>query len=316
MAKNRLTKRQREDIAKKYKTGKYSCAELGRLYGVSGVNVRNILRYRKIKINQIQGACNRKHTFNENYFEKIDTEAKAYFLGLLYADGCNHADTNSFSIGLQKKDRHILKEFNKEINSKRPFSITYLSKKNPSHQDSYRLNFQSKKICEDLIRLGCVPKKSLILKFPTEEQVPGYLLHHFVRGYLDGDGCISQKRYNRKSGRSQRLAICIISTSMFLYELLKIVQQKLNIKCRIENSHDNGITKDFRISSFKSAIPFLDWLYKDANFYLKRKYKKYLKIKSFKSLVYSRKRDSKGHYIKRKYPPQKSGHLKVNLCES
>ena len=29
----------------------------------------------------------RKYKFNENFFESIDTEAKAYFLGLLYADG-------------------------------------------------------------------------------------------------------------------------------------------------------------------------------------------------------------------------------------
>lgn len=30
----------------------------------------------------------RKKVYNENYFEKIDSEDKAYFLGLIAADGC------------------------------------------------------------------------------------------------------------------------------------------------------------------------------------------------------------------------------------
>ena len=51
----------------------------------------------------------RKLKFNENYFEKIDSEQKAYFLGLFYADSCVHAKCNSTSISLQKKDINILK---------------------------------------------------------------------------------------------------------------------------------------------------------------------------------------------------------------
>ena len=30
----------------------------------------------------------RKHFFNENYFEVIDSEDKAYWLGFISADGC------------------------------------------------------------------------------------------------------------------------------------------------------------------------------------------------------------------------------------
>ena len=30
----------------------------------------------------------RKHFFNENYFENIDTEEKYYWLGVVSADGC------------------------------------------------------------------------------------------------------------------------------------------------------------------------------------------------------------------------------------
>jgi len=41
---------------------------------------------------------------------------------------------------------------------------------------------------DDLIALGCIPRKSLLLKFPTSNQVPEHLIRHFIRGYFDGDG--------------------------------------------------------------------------------------------------------------------------------
>lgn len=51
-------------------------------------------------------------------------------------------------------------------------------------------SLRSQKTVDDLKQLGCIERKSLILKFPTEEQVPFDLLHHFIRGYFDGDGSI------------------------------------------------------------------------------------------------------------------------------
>ena len=60
----------------------------------------------------------------------------------------------------------------------------------------YQLSLRSKIICEDLKKLGCLQKKSKILVFPTESQVPKNLIHHFIRGYFDGDGSVWEgKRY-------------------------------------------------------------------------------------------------------------------------
>ena len=50
--------------------------------------------------------------------------------------------------------------------------------------------FCSKEMATDLAKAGCYNKKSLTLKFPTEEQVPSKLIRHFLRGYVDGDGCL------------------------------------------------------------------------------------------------------------------------------
>jgi hypothetical protein len=66
------------------------------------------------------------HTYNENYFDIIDTPQKAYFLGLMYADGgIWHTDKigkygnvlhqYQMSINLQERDKSILELFRKEL---------------------------------------------------------------------------------------------------------------------------------------------------------------------------------------------------------
>ena len=48
---------------------------------------------------------------NYQFFEKIDSEEKAYFLGFIYSDGC--VQSNSVTLKLQKKDIIILEKMKK-----------------------------------------------------------------------------------------------------------------------------------------------------------------------------------------------------------
>jgi hypothetical protein len=61
----------------------------------------------------------KRKKYNENYFEKIDSEDKAYFLGLICADGCilNNKKTYRYQVALKLhiKDIEILKTFIKCI---------------------------------------------------------------------------------------------------------------------------------------------------------------------------------------------------------
>src|SRR5271157_1766693 len=70
----------------------------------------------------------RKHTFNEHYFDTIDTEAKAYFLGFLFADGHNQTSRNSVSLKLHSKDFYILECLKNDV--KYSGSITKVKKTN------------------------------------------------------------------------------------------------------------------------------------------------------------------------------------------
>lgn len=52
------------------------------------------------------------------------------------------------------------------------------------------IQFCSKQITQDLVRLGAIPNKSLVLQFPTFDIVPEEYISSFILGCFDGDGCI------------------------------------------------------------------------------------------------------------------------------
>jgi len=144
----------------------------------------------------------RKHKLDEYYFCQIDSEGKAYWLGFLYADGNVSANSKFWyrlSVGLQKRDRNHLAKLLKSLNAS--YSIGEYSIRNKYLVSS--INIYSKQLILDLIKQGCVPKKSLIIKFPN---LSPKLIRHFIRGYFDGDGCISGNHMSICSGSRKFLA--------------------------------------------------------------------------------------------------------------
>ncbi len=126
----------------------------------------------------------RKKLYNENYFEKINTEDKVYFLGFICADGCilNNNKTHRYQISLKLhvKDTDILNTFIKCIDGE-----TKIWKH--KQREMVEVKFSGKKIINDLSNLGILPNKTFNLKYP---EIPLNLERHFLRGYFDGDGCI------------------------------------------------------------------------------------------------------------------------------
>ena len=75
-------------------------------------NLKEILKKNNI-IPRNKSIANRIYFCDDNYFEKIDSKDKAYFLGLLMADGNKYK--NTVRIELQEKDKSILELFKKYI---------------------------------------------------------------------------------------------------------------------------------------------------------------------------------------------------------
>lgn len=211
---------------------------------------------------------NRKYFFNENFFETIDTEDKAYWLGFIYADG--NVYKNTLKINLSVKDKDFLEKFKKAINFPKKLEVGV--------QDAFgnevgfvRLAVYSIKMVNDLIDKGCVPKKSLILKFPTEEQVPPIFLKDFIRGYFDGDGSYV---YGKKS-KQYTMSFC--GTQEFL-EGVKNFFEASNPVVHDKRHLDKNICF-FRMGGNLNVLSKSQLLYENSSIYLERKFNVYKKIK-------------------------------------
>jgi len=211
---------------------------------------------------------------NFKFFDQINTEEKAYCLGFLYADGCVSVKNSDYclSLKLHKQDLSILEKIKNLLSTSVPIKVAR------EKYCYFRIN--RKEICQQLIHLGCVPKKSLILQFPTPDQVPQDLIHHFIRGYSDGDGCITS--HQLKTGRKD-FAWTIVSTNNFCQSLSQILKEKLSINCHIRTtdlSKKNTITETLSVGGSLQLAKVLDWMYQDSTIHMERKYQKYLAFKS------------------------------------
>lgn len=193
-------------------------------------------------------------------FNKIDTEEKAYWLGFLYADGCVGSKEDKIELGLAEKDLKHIEKFRDFMNITNKISYREKTK-------SYRMSFRSFQCKQDLIDKGCVPKKSLILDFPNENQVPKYLIRHFIRGYFDGDGWFTNTESCFQIG--------IIGTEKFIKGFLNSIED-INKENKIFDVHRENGAKRYVFGAYDDVLNFLNWIYKNSNIYLERKYANYL----------------------------------------
>ncbi len=194
----------------------------------------------------------RYHNLNDSLFEKIDDEHKAYILGFIASDG--HLNNNgSIVIHINKKDIDILEKIVTYVNIDTPITS------DSNREDMVKIVFSSTKmnndICEKLhIKPG---KKSNILTYP---RIPEKFIYHFIRGYFDGDGSISDPNKNKKT----YLVTTIASNST---KLIEWIVDKINIPCYVGNSCVEW--------TCNNAFDFLGKIYKDATIYMNRKYRLY-----------------------------------------
>lgn len=241
--------------------------ELCNKYNISDSTLHKILHFNNINIDYHR---NRKYYFDEKYFDKIDNEHKAYWLGFIYADGCHNVERYSLSIVLQENDSDLLWEFYEDIKCDKIVQRYYNYK---YHRFYASVHIQHPHLSQALLNKGVFQNKSFKITFPTEDIIPKELLKHFVRGYFDGDGCLTIPKDKSKTSWS------IIGNYTFVERVKQYIENSipnysLTIRKQSQSSNIYTIGKGGRIV----VKQFLDWLYKDATIYLKRKYDKYLEV--------------------------------------
>ena len=257
MKQRRLSHREKTELFAKYETGKFTAVDLAKEYPISSTAINGLLRRHGYKAKS-QSELQRKYNIDETFFDVIDTEEKAYFLGFLYADGCNATNRNAVILSLKEDDRDILEKLNSLLQPQKPLGRTKYGQNT--------LMISNKHISQRLIELGCHRAKTYSLVFPSEKQVPKYLVRHFVRGYFDGDGWVGKN------------SICIVGTIDFCNSLSSLLKNKFDINCYIRARHPerkNNI-RMLEINSRQARV-FLKWIYGNSTIHMQRKYDRYIK---------------------------------------
>lgn len=208
------------------------------------------------KYNYKPGSDGKKHC-DSNYFEKINTKEKAYWLGFFSADGYVNQDTRSIEFCLKDKESVIL--FKEAIKSKHKISCKY--------EKYYRISIKDKKISEDLLSLNLDNNKTYNYSIPIDK-IPKKLMSHFLRGYFDGDAYIGISSQNK-------LVISVTEASnKVMIDIQKILKKELNVDFNIRYNKRNLYV--FSVAG-KKAQKILEYIYKDSNkkIRLDKKYKKY-----------------------------------------
>ena len=265
---------QKEEIIRLYVEEHMSMNKLRELFGGLHYNtIKKILLDNGIQP-RTRAQSHYQDNREENIFEVIDTEEKAYWLGFLAADGCVHG--NYIIISLQGKDKEHLEKFKKFLKAD---SITIRETTRVDTKGKLRpychFSIGCKKMVEDLKKLGIVERKSLILKPPVIDEK---FYYDWIRGFFDGDGGLS---YSKKNNRWQSYANSTKEVLQWITNVLNInttpfQQQHYGKKDNVWRIHFNG-----RINVYNVWNKIMHD--NKATIYLERKYQKYLQLrKTFK----------------------------------
>ena len=268
-----MTKQEREErrdkVVKLYTRENKSINQIANELKVDWSTVKRDLVSRNIEIQTTRNQYNSSNGIDNNLFKKIDSADSAYWLGFLYADGSIRKDRNEIALDLQEQDKKAVEDFHYYCNNKNSIR-THNIIRNGNTYVSFVSGFSNAQVKENLINLGCFPKKSLILTFPTEQQVPQEFIYDFIRGYIDGDGYIQYDQIKH------RYRIIILGTKEFLQGLI----QRLGLFEYYSISQDkNSNIYTLTISKKENVFSLLVKLYENSKFHLQRKFEIYEKAK-------------------------------------
>lgn len=239
-----------------------------------GVDTHKDMKRYKYKISK----SSRIYTFNENIFRVVDSEEKAYWFGFLCADGYNHETKNCVALRIQKEDFHHLEKYKNFLNYEGPiYTFTRTTSVNKLVKEYCELNVCSPIYSEDLAKLGCIQNKTYKLEFPN---IPDNLVKHFIRGYFDGDGCVSiRDRKNRRiRGTSMNVQLNIVGKESVILEMQNYIVKATNVTRTALRNKQGNFTKAISWGGANVVLKILHYLYDNATIYLDRKYEKYKQL--------------------------------------
>lgn len=202
------------------------------------------------------------YSVDDHYFDTIDTEEKAYWLGFFAADG-SIGESNKVILRLASIDCSHIEKFKEALKSQHNI-VTKTNKKGFSNSC---IVIRSTLLTKALAKYSIIPHKTFSVRKP---QLSTNLLRHYWRGVFDGDGSIYKLR------RDGQTNISLCGNPLMIQDYINDVKKYLNIDIKIENKKKIQYAYSRRRLF---VLSILDWLYSDAHVYLDRKYDSYLNFK-------------------------------------
>lgn len=246
-----------------------SLREIERQFNASRPTVSKFLTEKGIKTTI--GNHYRKYFHDFDFFETINTEEKAYWLGFMYADGYivnneNRYGEDAFGITLAEDSIDSIEKFKTSLKATNP--IHYDDSKKIG-QRQVKLVMHSQKTVDDLIDKGVVKQKSLILQPP--KKVPKEFIRHFIRGFFDGDG--SLVKYEQKNCEYTAFQINFTTTYEMAKWLLDVFQMGNIFPEKRKES-----TWYYTVGGNQQVLRICHYMYDDAIIWMDRKYERYQEL--------------------------------------
>lgn len=206
---------------------------------------------------------------DNDIYENGWDQTNAYIFGIIMSDGClkyEGRNKNRLAIRIGLNDYDMIKKLH---------DYMCVGNKIYCQGKQYSIKYRNENSINFLVKNGLTERKSLTMKFPN---IPYNVLASFIRGYFDGDGSIilSHTKYNIYG------QVSFASGSKdFLLGLQKALIDNFDIKSTLyDDRRPNTHTKALKITKRKEIDKFFNVIYKDADIYLERKYKKFIVLKN------------------------------------
>lgn len=251
------------------------------LYKAKGLGIKK----KKSAIRESLRLSHLAHFANVSDIINLSTPDGAALFGFILADGTIYPDKNVVKITLAPKDRNYLEKIRLVLDYDKSIKAF------PSEKGgAVTLNVNSTDLIEFIVNNVDYTHKSLDLKYPSVIKGHKYEAD-FIRGFFDGDGCISKSKRKSKWGHEYRFSL--ISTK----EMCLDIQDSLNRLCDAELKN-RKLRKETRIKADNiyyleycesSLIHIGNTMYKSvidekSNLYLDRKFNRFQELWSKRGL--------------------------------
>jgi len=224
----------------------------------TGQSIRTVSDY------DLEGDC------SHDYFEVIDRPEKAYWLGLLLADGCVSKE-NEVILSLHVRDIDTVRAFKSALSSCAKITIReQLNKRvrggKPFRSTCAAVHIRSRRLCAALAKHGILPGKTRNPRMVRG--VPPEFERDFWRGAVDGDGWVV---FSMRPNGSSQFIVGFTGGMPVVKAFQRFCRQHCPTRAEIKPNHS---VHSFVVTDW-FAYDMANLMYGKAAIYMRRKFERY-----------------------------------------